>query len=99
MNGTGGLRIATILVVFTLGLSTLAVGVQLSSGGTTASTHNQDTTNPGVQPASATSGMQRSLNGTGDIAPRNSTFSDGISPQDACPATTACVVESPTGSR
>jgi hypothetical protein len=49
MNQSGGLKIATILVMAILGFSTLAVGVQLSSGGSAAVTHDQTGTKSDAQ--------------------------------------------------
>ncbi|HEY3421494.1 MAG TPA: hypothetical protein VGK23_13160 [Methanomassiliicoccales archaeon] len=82
MNQSGGLKIATIIVMAILGFSTLAVGLQLSSGGTAAVTHNQTATKSGAQEQNQTDSVCTTLtSGITDLTVENSALSDGASLQ------------------
>jgi len=84
MNRSGVLKIAASIVVIMMGLSTLVVGMQLSSEGTTATAHKQVSTNPSSQnpdPVNTTCRMQTSTDGFADIITNNTEFYEGCSPQ------------------
>ena len=50
MNRSGVLKIAASIVVIMMGISTLVVGMQLSSEETPATAHKQVSTNPQSEP-------------------------------------------------
>jgi hypothetical protein len=80
MNQSGGLKIATILVMTILGFSTLAVGLQLSTGGTAAVTHNQTATKSAAQGVNETNSACEIVTvGITDLTVRNSAFCDADS--------------------
>jgi hypothetical protein len=84
MNQSGGLKIATIIVMAMLGFSTLAVGMQLSSSGSEAATQNQTTAKSeaqGYNQTSSTSDPSCVISGGfTDLTVRNSAFLNGILP-------------------
>jgi hypothetical protein len=84
MNRSGVLKIAATIVVIVMGLSTLVVGLQLSSDGTTATAHKQVATNPStpaVFSGNSTYGTQQSSGGFTDLMSNNSAFFEGSTPQ------------------
>lgn len=84
MNKSGVLKIAATIVVIVMGLSTLVVGLQLSSDGTTATSHKQVSTNPSIPsavPGNLTYGTQQSSGGFADMMSNNSAFFEGSTPQ------------------
>jgi hypothetical protein len=84
MNRSGVLKIAATIVVIVMGLSTLVVGLQLSSEGTAATAHKQVSTNPStpsIVPGNSTYGTQQSSEGYADLMSNNSGFFEGSTPQ------------------
>jgi hypothetical protein len=83
MNRSGVLKIAASIVVIMMGLSTLVVGMELSSEGTTATAHRQVSTNPSQNPdpVNTTCRTQTSADGSADIISNHTALNDGSSPQ------------------
>ncbi len=80
MDQSGGLKIAAVLVLAMLGFSTLAVGVQLSSGGSDAVTHDQTATQTGTQGVNQTDSACLALTtGSCDLTFCDSALFDGVS--------------------
>lgn len=80
MNQSGGLKIATVLVIAVLGFSTLAVGMQLSTIDTTAATHDQTETRSANQ-GNQTSSPADAPSAEADTIVCSSAFLYGIAPQ------------------
>jgi hypothetical protein len=88
MNQSGGLKVATIVVMAMLGFSTLAVGMQLSSGGTAAVTHSQTDAKSDNQGKNQTDSACDALTkGIADTSVRNLATMTDVSVQRLCPAT------------
>ena len=83
MNRSGVLKIAASIVVIMMGLSTLVVGMQLSSEETTATAHKQVSTNPSQNPdpVNTTCRTQMSTDGSVDIISNHIALNDSSSPQ------------------
>jgi hypothetical protein len=84
MNRSGIMKIAASIVVIMIGLSSLIVGMQLSSDGTTATSHKQASANPSTHnedPVNTTCRTLTSADGFADVISNNTAFYDGSSPQ------------------